>query len=198
MVPPDAIDPLASAPPASPAGSDLCRDCGLCCDGSLFYGVDLAGEEVEAAAANGLDPIVEDGAAQFRQPCPRFCGVCGIYPDRPLRCRAYRCELLKRLERGQVEVESAYAIVAEAQRLAGAADAVALPGEGRGAARQRWERALRAMTGDRAESRADTQADPRWLLAMTAFNYYLDRHFRKPRRHRVALAHKPETMSGEG
>ena len=66
MVPPDAIGQPASAAPGIPAGSDLCRDCGLCCDGSLFGGVDLEEAEVDAAAANGLHPIVGEQGARFR------------------------------------------------------------------------------------------------------------------------------------
>src|SRR5919107_3516854 len=99
MVPPDAIGQPASAAPGIPAGSDLCRDCGLCCDGSLFHNVELGDDEVEAAAANRLQPLADEHGARFLLPCPRFCGTCAIYPSRPRRCREYRCLLLARLER---------------------------------------------------------------------------------------------------
>lgn len=195
MPPPDEIAPPASAHPGNSAGSDLCRDCGLCCDGSLFDGVDLGGEEVDAAAANGLRPIAGPDGAQFRLPCPRFIGICGIYPGRPLRCRQYSCHLLARFEAGEVDEASAHAIVAEAIRLAGAADALAEPAGNRAAARRRWERDFKAMTGDRAGDASG--AEPRWLLAMTAYQYFLDRHFRKPGRERLKVGAKPEMMAGD-
>lgn len=197
MVPPDAIEQPASAAPGSPAGSDLCRDCGLCCDGSLFDNVALSGDEVEAAAANGLQPLAGEHGARFLLPCPRFCGICTIYPARPRRCREYRCQLLARLERGEVDFAAARAVVVEAQRLAGAADALALSGENRAASRRRWGQAFGAMTGDRAGACASPPAEPRWLVAMTAFNVYLDRHFRKPHRRRVSIASQSDMMSDE-
>jgi hypothetical protein len=72
-----------------------------------------------------------------------------------------------------------------------------LPGENRGTARQRWSRAFRAMTGDQAGAGPAPPADPRWLVAMTAFNHYLDRHFRKASRRRVEIAFKSDMMSDE-
>jgi hypothetical protein len=197
MAPPDDIAPPASAGAGQSAASDLCRNCGLCCDGTLFGGVDLLDEEVEAATANGLYPIVAEGGARFRQPCAQFSGICEIYPGRPLRCREYRCLLLARLQRGEVEEASAHAIVAEARRLAEAADAAGLPGEDRGAARRRWGRAFAATADNRAVIPPVRDADPRWMLAMTALNYFLDRHFRKPRRHKLSVGTERDMMSGD-
>ena len=196
MVPTKIGEPSCGRP-GSPAGSDICRDCGLCCDGTLFDEVALLPEEIEAAASNGLQPKVEPDRVVFQQPCPRFNRICEIYANRPHQCRKYRCVLLARLEQGEVNYETAHATVLEARRLAAAVDAVMSPQEDRRGSRLRWERAFKAMTNVRAGGSAATDAEPRWLVAMTALNYYLDRHFRKPRQHRLLSAAKSQMMDSE-
>lgn len=95
----------------------LCTRCGLCCDGSLFADVELAGRaEATKVEAMGLE-IEDDDAngALLPQPCKALQGkLCGIYAHRPECCRTFECRLLQDVRRGAVGVERAGEQVAEA------------------------------------------------------------------------------------
>ena len=95
----------------------LCTRCGLCCDGSLFADVELAGR----AEATGLELLgleIEDddtGGALLVQPCVALQGRrCAIYEHRPECCRTFECRLLHDVRRGAVGVERAKKQIAEA------------------------------------------------------------------------------------
>ena len=108
-------------PSGDPAGR-LCQTCGLCCDGSLFWAVELG--EGEAVPGGG------DGAGRLPQPCSfHGQGGCGIYAARPGQCRAFVCGVLQAVLDGARDRAWADARI-EAMRhlLAGLDDA--LPGEG--------------------------------------------------------------------
>src|SRR5690242_5581400 len=98
----------------------LCTHCGLCCNGSLFADVELAGgDEASALEAMGLE--IEDGDGDDRglllQPCRALKGKrCSIYPHRPECCRTFECRLLQEVQRGAVGVEQAREKIAEALR----------------------------------------------------------------------------------
>lgn len=94
----------------------LCRRCGLCCDGNLFDSVPLAAEEVASARGRGLLVVVRaDGSAALQQRCAALGDAgCGVYTQRPGRCREYRCMLLSALEADEVGLAEALAIVDEA------------------------------------------------------------------------------------
>jgi len=96
----------------------LCTRCGLCCDGTLFADVELAGAaEAGRMAAMGL--IVEDddpGERLLVQPCALLRGRrCGIYGHRPVCCRTVECRLLRETQRGRRSVQCALATVASAR-----------------------------------------------------------------------------------
>jgi hypothetical protein len=88
----------------------LCARCGLCCDGSLFADVELAGRaETTRLEVLGL-AIEDDGSnrALLPQPCSALRGTrCGIYADRPECCRTFECRLLQDVRRGVVSVDHA-------------------------------------------------------------------------------------------
>ena len=112
------------------AASTLCRRCGLCCDGNLFTAVPLADDEVAAARRGGLVVIGQDGASRLRQRCAALTdGGCGVYDERPRRCRSYRCMLLVAVTEDEVGLAEALAIVDGARARLVAADA-ASPGAG--------------------------------------------------------------------
>jgi hypothetical protein len=67
MSPPSEGEQQASGRLVNAAASDLCRDCGLCCDGSMFAAVHLQDSEVEAATLNGLEPFFDEGSVRFPQ-----------------------------------------------------------------------------------------------------------------------------------
>ena len=86
----------------------LCTQCGLCCDGSLFADVELAGRtEASGLEVMGLEiEEDDDGAAELLlQPCRALQGKrCGIYPHRPECCRTFECRLLQNVRSGAVDV----------------------------------------------------------------------------------------------
>ena len=100
----------------------LCANCGLCCDGSLFHDVELAdADEADGLEALGLE--IEDGDddgkdAEFLiQPCRALKGTrCSVYAHRPECCRTFECGLLRDAKAGDISVEAALEVVAEARR----------------------------------------------------------------------------------
>lgn len=98
----------------------LCTRCGLCCDGTLFADVELAGR-AEAARLEILGLEIEDDdthAPLLVQPCAALRGrKCGIYEYRPGCCRTFECRLLQDARSGTVSTDSALATIAEALEL---------------------------------------------------------------------------------
>lgn len=100
---------------------ELCPNCGLCCDSALFADVELrAGDHAGRLAGLGLEIVQKTGIkAAFAQPCACFDGRwCRIYADRPTRCRSFECGVLKRLQAGALDRESALKIIRQAKRQA--------------------------------------------------------------------------------
>ena len=88
--------------------SQLCRSCGLCCNGVLHGFVNLVPAEVGRIKHLGLAPKRIKGNWAFPQPCPCFADTgCTIYADRPSVCRRYRCKLLKEFLDGKVDRDKA-------------------------------------------------------------------------------------------
>jgi uncharacterized protein len=112
------VDSTDSVPPESPL-SILCRDCGLCCDGSLFSHVGLEPEEIERLRALGIPTQTRrSGTEVLPQKCSALAGrSCRIYSDRPASCAAYQCLLADSLVEGRITLEAAQAVVRKAQRL---------------------------------------------------------------------------------
>ena len=97
----------------------LCTMCGLCCDGSLFADVELAGDD-ESAGLEALGLDVEEADREHRglllQPCRALHGTrCTIYAQRPSCCRTFECRLLQRARRGEVSVAHAKQKIAMAR-----------------------------------------------------------------------------------
>lgn len=88
----------------------LCPNCGLCCDSTLFADVELrTGDQAGRLKQLGLTLEKKgQGKLAFAQPCACFDGkLCRIYEDRPKRCRTFECGLLKRVQAGELEADSA-------------------------------------------------------------------------------------------
>lgn len=103
------------------AVDQLCTQCGLCCDGTLFADVELrAGDDAKRLTKLGLT-LHRKGKSKraFAQPCACFDGtLCTIYADRPKRCRWFECGLLKRVEAGEMNAGIALKKIARAKVLA--------------------------------------------------------------------------------
>lgn len=101
------------------SSSTLCLSCGLCCIDALHEHVEVRPEELHVIGRLGvtIEPVT-DGGVGFRLPCLLYQnGCCTAYSHRPSACRTYRCVLLRRLDRGDVTLERALAIVSEAKAL---------------------------------------------------------------------------------
>jgi Fe-S-cluster containining protein len=110
-----------SAGKPSDAVSRLCPNCGLCCNGVLFADVELrAGDDARRLAKLGLTLEKKGrGKLAFAQLCACFDGkLCGIYTDRPKRCRTFECGLLRRVQAGGLEADAALKTIAQTKRQA--------------------------------------------------------------------------------
>jgi hypothetical protein len=96
----------------------LCPNCGLCCDSTLFADVELRkGDDPQALAKAGLGLFHKSNAKlAFEQPCACFDGkFCKIYAERPTRCRLFECGVLKQVQRGEMTTGAALKKIAEAR-----------------------------------------------------------------------------------
>lgn len=97
----------------------LCRRCGLCCDGSLFSHVSLSDEEARGLGENLASVrIRETGSGkQLVQACGALVAdACSVYACRPAACASYECNLLKAAAAGEVELEEAAQVVDDLKR----------------------------------------------------------------------------------
>ena len=102
--------PIRHGPFVKPSLTDeLCTRCGLCCDGSLFADVELAGREATPMEILGLDVEADDADGMvMSQPCLALKGKrCSIYEHRPKCCRTFECRLLQNVRRGGESIQGA-------------------------------------------------------------------------------------------
>ena len=105
-------------------GEDLCRACGLCCDGTLFDMVKLeASDDARKLKALGLPITVSRGktaVARFPQPCAALCDdrSCRLYVHRPWQCRVFECRVFKDAKAGRITFAAALRLVKQARRRA--------------------------------------------------------------------------------
>lgn len=89
---------------------NICLDCGLCCDGTMFQ--DVALDEQDRLRLEAVGVSFAYGTASFPQPCwAATSRGCSIYDSRPLACRTERCLLLRRWEAGDVPYDEARALI---------------------------------------------------------------------------------------
>jgi Fe-S-cluster containining protein len=99
----------------------LCPQCGLCCDSTLFADVELrAGDDAARLRRAGLVIEAKGRTKQaFPQPCPCLKGgLCQIYAERPRRCRAFECGLLRRVVAREITPALALKKIQSAKRQA--------------------------------------------------------------------------------
>lgn len=102
----------------------LCLACGLCCDGTLFDGVQLeTGDDAKKLKALGLPVAISRGRtpiARFPQPCTALCTdrTCRVYANRPAQCRIFECGVLKEANAGRITFATAQRSVKQARRRA--------------------------------------------------------------------------------
>lgn len=93
---------------------NLCKLCGLCCDGTLYDRVHIK-DPADLYLVKSLDYIVtkEVDGISFKQPCPYFSNCCSVYNsiNRPHTCRTYHCKLLKKYQKELIDFNTALNIV---------------------------------------------------------------------------------------
>jgi len=96
----------------------LCPQCGLCCNGVLFGDVELqSGDKAKRLRSLGVELFRKGRKLAFRQPCSCLKnGLCQIYADRPVRCRTFDCQLVKRVATGELKTNAALKSIASARR----------------------------------------------------------------------------------
>ena len=97
----------------------LCPKCGLCCNGVLFADVELQKTDAPRRLAElGLAIKAKGRKRAFSQPCHCFqAGLCQIYAERPTRCRAFECGVLKRVVDQRLTPDAALRLIKQAQQL---------------------------------------------------------------------------------
>lgn len=160
----------------SPASSNLCVQCGFCCDGTLFNHARLHNEDdMQLLAEQGIELL--DGK-RFRLPCAAFQQrACQIYENRFQICRTFQCELLKAVTNSTISQPFATAIVLECReqfnkinRLLAHAN-VPMP--------------LAQISAhlNELQSHLPKKQQTELRLAFYSLQYLLDKHFRRPRTH---------------
>ncbi len=98
----------------------------MCCNGVLFHHVGLQDKDSPKTLASlGFRLKRKQGKMVFEQPCKAWKqDGCGIYADRPVRCRQFECRQALGVRSGLITeeqavnaVEGARALVADLQRL---------------------------------------------------------------------------------
>lgn len=106
------------------ASEQLCLACGLCCDGTLFDGVQLeAGDVVRDLRSLGLPVVISRArkpVARFPQPCAALCPdrTCRLYANRPRQCRTFECGVFKQAQTGRIGFAAALRLVKKTRRQA--------------------------------------------------------------------------------
>jgi Fe-S-cluster containining protein len=101
-----------------PKAAELCTDCGICCDGTLFSSVSLDAPGLITARAHRLPVLETASACKLELPCPALRGVlCGIYEERPEQCADYACEVLINVDDGALSFDDARAIIESTRTL---------------------------------------------------------------------------------
>lgn len=154
----------------------LCVQCGLCCDGTLFYGARLKPDD-DRAVMDREGVRVLESSRQFSLPCPCLVDKkCRIYEERFSTCRSFRCRLLKEVEAGTTPMSDAVAVVRTATALGRAVRHALVtegvsPGLALSTAVARW----------RAESDSASESGKRLELLYGALRALIASRFANPR-----------------
>lgn len=170
--------------PQSPTSvaSRLCQECGLCCNGVLFHTVRLQpSDSPRDLSGLGIKIKRKRGQDFFSQPCSAFLEMqCGIYAQRPSRCRLFECRQLKGVQSGTITVDSAMERIHNVQERVAILEELSLRADGKprkGPLSKRCETALAEPID--ASTHAELAAKQRELArGLQDLEDILDAHFR--------------------
>ncbi|WDE98824.1 YkgJ family cysteine cluster protein [Lentisphaera profundi] len=82
---------------------ELCKNCGFCCDGTLFTRAVSFKDEILLPK---METEIIDDSYWFKQPCSYFDQSCTVYEQkRPDICGDFKCRLLKKFTKGQIDFD---------------------------------------------------------------------------------------------
>ena len=169
-----------SKPAADESGSSLCAGCGMCCDGTfLDRGAILPDKETMPLTFYKNEYIEVEGQLCFKIPCPHYEGQgCPIYESRFAVCRLYSCDLLQKLDKGEISLDEGKKTVASAKALKAAVTTI---DPGAGVKRERMR--LRLELQDRLPKADETerQAIGKRILGMAMLDRFIETHFNAPK-----------------
>ena len=104
---------------ASLAEQEICVECGMCCDGTLFLHAHLSpGERGHLPERIEKNSYTREGKDYFRLPCEYFDKKCTIYDQQKAEiCSSFRCQLLNDFAAGKVFLKEAVEIVRSALQM---------------------------------------------------------------------------------
>jgi Fe-S-cluster containining protein len=98
--------------------NDLCLDCGLCCDGTLWPGV-----YVEESKHHLFKHIVKEKtnfgfSGQYNGGCEQLnnCKLCKIYENRPVLCKEFECGVLNEVKRNDISFAYAELLIKDLKK----------------------------------------------------------------------------------
>ena len=91
----------------------------MCCDGTLFQIVRMQPGDTPAELGKlGLKIRCRDGEFFMEQPCAALRdNCCTVYAKRPVRCRLFNCQQLRRVESGEAAESAAMAMIVATREL---------------------------------------------------------------------------------
>jgi len=95
---------------------ELCKICGLCCDGTIFKGAYIINEmDLERSRSFNLSfDSTKDNKIFFKLPCHHFNGICTIYHvRRPHICGSFYCDLIVKLRKKEMKFDKVKEIIEE-------------------------------------------------------------------------------------
>jgi hypothetical protein len=191
----DNLDPKQDGTMVSPSQS-LCLTCGLCCTGAIFSSVQMEPEdEIPPLMAASINIYWDGNANKFKLPCAAYKNCsCTVYGNRPKNCQRYKCELLKRFERGDISHQAALEIINKVVSLNNEVNALALEASINTQSKEDMSLLLKRWWGN--PRIGPTRQDyAHVFLKFGALQIYLDRFFRKKPLARADAAHIGESTS---
>ena len=98
--------------------TELCNQCGLCCDGTLSPRARLKEKsEIEKVRSFNIDTENLGSAVYLILPCGAYNNQCSIYEHRPKVCRTYFCKPIQELKENNSSIEATKNLIIETVQL---------------------------------------------------------------------------------
>lgn len=102
----------------SRSSSELCLECGLCCQGIWFDYVPMSSALLSLIPQSAGVIDTNSGGRVCKLPCPfHLAGRCSVYDRRPKACVNYECKLLGKYLKGDSSLEESLRVVRKARAL---------------------------------------------------------------------------------